>query len=102
MILGSIGYLAFDIAAFAAGFAAFGSTPPFGPLVFGYVDGGNEVVRSRVVLRAHRVDEIRLEGESGSNAAVALESPAPIAAGARPVAAKAAAVETLASSAAGE
>jgi uncharacterized membrane protein YbhN (UPF0104 family) len=39
VILGSIGYLAFDIGAFAAAFAAFGSTPPLGPLVFGYTIG---------------------------------------------------------------
>jgi uncharacterized membrane protein YbhN (UPF0104 family) len=39
VIVGSIGYLGFDILAFAAAFAAFGGTPPFGPLVFGYVVG---------------------------------------------------------------
>jgi len=39
VVLGAIGYLAFDIGAFAAAFAAFGSTPPFGPLVFGYTIG---------------------------------------------------------------
>jgi uncharacterized membrane protein YbhN (UPF0104 family) len=39
VILGAIGYLAFDIGAFAAAFAAFGSTPPVGPLVFGYTIG---------------------------------------------------------------
>jgi uncharacterized protein (TIRG00374 family) len=38
-IIGSIGYLGFDILAFAAAFAAFGGTPPLGPLVFGYVVG---------------------------------------------------------------
>lgn len=38
-IAGSIGYLAFDILAFAAAFAAFGTVPPLGPLVFGYVIG---------------------------------------------------------------
>lgn len=39
VIVGSIGYLGFDIMAFAAAFAAFGGTPTFGPLVFGYVVG---------------------------------------------------------------
>jgi uncharacterized membrane protein YbhN (UPF0104 family) len=39
VILGAIGYLAFDIGAFAAAFAAFGSVPPLGPLVFGYTIG---------------------------------------------------------------
>jgi uncharacterized membrane protein YbhN (UPF0104 family) len=38
-IVGSIGYLAFDILAFAAAFAAFRGVPPVGPLVFGYVIG---------------------------------------------------------------
>ena len=38
-ILGSIGYLAFDIAALAASFAAFGSVPQLLPLVFAYVVG---------------------------------------------------------------
>jgi uncharacterized membrane protein YbhN (UPF0104 family) len=39
VIVGAIGYLAFDIAAFAAAFAAFGAVPPVGPLVFGYTIG---------------------------------------------------------------
>jgi uncharacterized membrane protein YbhN (UPF0104 family) len=39
VIVGAIGYLAFDIAAFAAAFAAFGTVPPVGPLVFGYTIG---------------------------------------------------------------
>ena len=39
VLIGAIGYLAFDIGAFAASFAAFGSTPPLGPLVFGYTIG---------------------------------------------------------------
>jgi uncharacterized membrane protein YbhN (UPF0104 family) len=39
VILGAIGYLAFDIGAFAAAFAAFGSTPPLGVIVFGYTIG---------------------------------------------------------------
>jgi uncharacterized membrane protein YbhN (UPF0104 family) len=38
-ILGAIGYLAFDILALVVAFAAFGNTPPLGPLVFGYVIG---------------------------------------------------------------
>jgi uncharacterized membrane protein YbhN (UPF0104 family) len=37
--VGSIGYLGFDILAFACAFAAFGALPPVGPLVFGYVVG---------------------------------------------------------------
>jgi uncharacterized membrane protein YbhN (UPF0104 family) len=36
---GAIGYLGFDICAFAVAFAAFGGTPPLGALVFGYVIG---------------------------------------------------------------
>jgi uncharacterized membrane protein YbhN (UPF0104 family) len=39
VIAGAIGYLGFDICAFAVAFAAFGSTLPVGPLVFGYVVG---------------------------------------------------------------
>src|SRR3984885_282856 len=39
VILGAIGYLAFDIGAFAAAFAAFGLTPPLGVIVFGYTIG---------------------------------------------------------------
>jgi uncharacterized membrane protein YbhN (UPF0104 family) len=38
-ILGAMGYLAFDIAALIAAFAAFGGGPPLGPLVFAYVIG---------------------------------------------------------------
>ena len=36
---GSIGYMGFDVAALAAAFAAFGSVPPFGSLIFAYVIG---------------------------------------------------------------
>jgi uncharacterized protein (TIRG00374 family) len=36
---GSVGYFAFDVAALAAAFAAFGSRPQFGPLLFAYVVG---------------------------------------------------------------
>jgi uncharacterized membrane protein YbhN (UPF0104 family) len=36
---GSLGYMAFDVAALAAAFAAFGGAPPFGPFVFAYVIG---------------------------------------------------------------
>jgi uncharacterized membrane protein YbhN (UPF0104 family) len=36
---GSIGYMAFDIATLGACFAAFGSSPDFGVLVFGYLIG---------------------------------------------------------------
>jgi uncharacterized membrane protein YbhN (UPF0104 family) len=39
VIGGAFGYLSFDILAFAAAFAALGNTPPFAPLVFGYVIG---------------------------------------------------------------
>jgi uncharacterized membrane protein YbhN (UPF0104 family) len=39
VIVGAIGYLAFDIAAFAVAFAAFGTLPPLGALVFAYVIG---------------------------------------------------------------
>ncbi|HJS93226.1 MAG TPA: lysylphosphatidylglycerol synthase domain-containing protein [Solirubrobacteraceae bacterium] len=39
VIAGSIGFLGFDILAFACAFAACGATPPVGPLVFGYVVG---------------------------------------------------------------
>jgi uncharacterized membrane protein YbhN (UPF0104 family) len=38
-ILGAIGYLAFDIAALIAGFAAFGGGLPLAPLIFAYVIG---------------------------------------------------------------
>ncbi len=38
-ILGAAGYLGFDIAALLVAFAAFGDTPPLGPLVFAYVIG---------------------------------------------------------------
>jgi uncharacterized protein (TIRG00374 family) len=38
-LLGSIGYMALDVAALAAAFAAFGSTPPFAAFVFAYVIG---------------------------------------------------------------
>jgi uncharacterized membrane protein YbhN (UPF0104 family) len=38
-ILGALGYLCFDIAAMIVGFAAVGSVPPAGPLVFAYVIG---------------------------------------------------------------
>ena len=38
-ILGAIGYLAFDIAALIAAFAAFGGGLPFAPLIFAYVIG---------------------------------------------------------------
>jgi len=38
-ILGAIGYLGFDIAALAVGFAAFGTSLPAGPLIFAYVVG---------------------------------------------------------------
>jgi uncharacterized protein (TIRG00374 family) len=38
-LLGSIGYMALDVVALAAAFAAFGSTPPFAAFVFAYVIG---------------------------------------------------------------
>jgi uncharacterized membrane protein YbhN (UPF0104 family) len=38
-LAGSIGYMAFDVAALAAAFNAFGSAPQFGPLLFAYVVG---------------------------------------------------------------
>jgi uncharacterized membrane protein YbhN (UPF0104 family) len=38
-LLGAIGYMALDVAALAAAFAAFGSTPPFAAFVFAYVIG---------------------------------------------------------------
>ena len=38
-IIGAIGYLAFDIAALIAGFAAFGGGLPLAPLIFAYVIG---------------------------------------------------------------
>jgi uncharacterized membrane protein YbhN (UPF0104 family) len=38
-ILGAIGYLGFDIAALLVAFAAFGDTPPLGPIIFAYVIG---------------------------------------------------------------
>ncbi|MBS1879006.1 MAG: flippase-like domain-containing protein [Actinobacteria bacterium] len=38
-ILGAIGYMAFDLAALAASFAAFGVAPPFAAFVFAYVIG---------------------------------------------------------------
>jgi uncharacterized membrane protein YbhN (UPF0104 family) len=38
-LAGSIGYMGFDLAALAAAFAAFGSAPQFGPLLFAYVLG---------------------------------------------------------------
>jgi uncharacterized membrane protein YbhN (UPF0104 family) len=39
VVVGAIGYLGFDIAAFAVAFAAFGTLPPLGALVFAYVIG---------------------------------------------------------------
>jgi uncharacterized membrane protein YbhN (UPF0104 family) len=38
-LLGSIGYMALDVVALAAAFAAFGTTPPFAAFVFAYVIG---------------------------------------------------------------
>jgi uncharacterized membrane protein YbhN (UPF0104 family) len=38
-LIGSIGYFGFDVLALAAAFAAFGSPPQIGPLVFAYVIG---------------------------------------------------------------
>lgn len=38
-IAGSLAYMGFDVAAVAAAFAAFGSPPTFGPLLFAYVIG---------------------------------------------------------------
>jgi uncharacterized protein (TIRG00374 family) len=38
-LLGSIGYMAFDVVALAAAFEAFGTTPPFAAFVFAYVIG---------------------------------------------------------------
>jgi uncharacterized membrane protein YbhN (UPF0104 family) len=38
-LLGAIGYMALDVVALAAAFAAFGSTPPFAAFVFAYVIG---------------------------------------------------------------
>ncbi len=38
-LLGSVGYMALDVAALAAAFAAFGTTPPFAAFVFAYVIG---------------------------------------------------------------
>jgi uncharacterized membrane protein YbhN (UPF0104 family) len=39
VIVGSLAYMAFDIAALACGFAAVGPVPGFGPLVMGYLIG---------------------------------------------------------------
>lgn len=39
VIPGAVGYLAFDVAALAAAFAAFGGGPPFAAFVFAYVVG---------------------------------------------------------------
>jgi uncharacterized membrane protein YbhN (UPF0104 family) len=39
VLAGSIGYLAFDVAALGASFAAFGGAPAFGPFVLAYVLG---------------------------------------------------------------
>jgi glycosyltransferase 2 family protein len=39
VVVGSLAYMGFDIAALAFGFAAVGSVPPFGPLVLGYLIG---------------------------------------------------------------
>ena len=39
VLVGSVGYMAFDIAALGACFAAFGPIPDFGVLVFGYLVG---------------------------------------------------------------
>lgn len=39
VLVGAIGYMAFDVAALAAAFAAFGGTPPFAAFVFAYVIG---------------------------------------------------------------
>ncbi len=39
VVPGAVGYMAFDVAALAAAFAAFGSSPPFSTFVFAYVIG---------------------------------------------------------------
>jgi uncharacterized protein (TIRG00374 family) len=39
VVVGSFGYMAFDLAALGFGFAAVGSVPPFGTLVMGYLIG---------------------------------------------------------------
>jgi glycosyltransferase 2 family protein len=39
VIFGAVGYMALDVAALAAAFAAFGATPPFAAFVFAYVIG---------------------------------------------------------------
>jgi uncharacterized protein (TIRG00374 family) len=39
VVFGAVGYMALDVAALAAAFAAFGSTPPFAAFVFAYVIG---------------------------------------------------------------
>ena len=39
VVLGAVGYMALDVAALAAAFAAFGTTPPFAGFVFAYVIG---------------------------------------------------------------
>ena len=39
VVFGAIGYMGFDLAALAAAFSAFGSTPPFAAFVFAYVIG---------------------------------------------------------------
>jgi uncharacterized membrane protein YbhN (UPF0104 family) len=38
-LIGAVGYMALDVAALAAAFAAFGTTPPFAAFVFAYVIG---------------------------------------------------------------
>jgi uncharacterized membrane protein YbhN (UPF0104 family) len=39
VVIGAVGYMALDVAALGAAFAAFGSTPPFAAFVFAYVIG---------------------------------------------------------------
>jgi uncharacterized membrane protein YbhN (UPF0104 family) len=39
VVVGAVGYMALDLAALAAAFAAFGTTPPFAAFVFAYVIG---------------------------------------------------------------
>jgi uncharacterized protein (TIRG00374 family) len=39
VVFGAVGYMALDVAALAAAFAAFGTTPPFAAFVFAYVIG---------------------------------------------------------------
>jgi uncharacterized membrane protein YbhN (UPF0104 family) len=97
-LLGAIGYMALDVVALAAAFAAFGSTPPFAAFVFAYVIGqlggllplpggiggidggligaltlyGSPLSQATAAVLAYRVDQLGIPAVLGSVAFVQL------------------------------